>query len=285
MKGFFKKFFKSIFVGVGGVSPGLSGSVMMIILGLYRETVDAIASVFVNFKKKFMTLLPIVLGMGVGMLLFSKAIDFCLESFEMQTRYAFLGLIIGTLPLFYKETKKNGYKKRYYFFILGAFAVGFCLFTLNSQFFPEVTDPNFLQKILLGFAVITSSIVPGIDSAVILSSLGLYEIYVSSLANLDFSVLLPMVIGAVAGGLSVSFIISKLLKHFYAPTFSCLFGLFLGMIPNIFNESCVPAWNGATAVSFILMLLGLAVSLFMSNAEKNIERVKSLFGKNKEKTE
>lgn len=279
MKNFFIKFFKSIFVGVGGVSPGLSGSVMMIILGLYRETVDAIASIFKDFKKKFMHLLPVICGMGVGMLLFSKAVDFLLESFEMQTRYAFLGLILGTLPLFYKEAKKNGYKKRHYLFILGAFLISFSLFTLNRQFFPSVTEPNFLQSTLIGFAVISSSIVPGVDSAVILSSLGLYEIYVSSLASLNFSVLLPMALGALVGALTVSFIISKLLAHFYTATFSSLFGLFLGMIPTIFNESCTPSLDAKTLVSVLLCIFGFALSLFMGNAEENIKKIKARFKK------
>ena len=278
---FLKRFYKSIFVGIGGVSPGLSGSVMMILLGLYQETVDAIASIFKNFKKKFMTLLPVVMGMLVGMLLFSKAVDFCLESFEMQTRFAFFGLILGTLPLFYKESRKNGYKKYHYLFIIGAFAFSFCLFTLNDQFFPTVTEPSFLQSMLIGFAVISSSIVPGVDSAVILSSLGLYEIYVSSLADLNFSVLIPMAIGAAVGALTVSMLISKLLKHFYTATFSSLFGLFLGMIPTIFNESCVLALDTKTLVSIILCILGFGVSLFMGNAEENIKKIKAFLSRKK----
>jgi putative membrane protein len=271
MKRGFKNFFKSILVGGGGVSPGLSGSVMMIILGLYRNTIDAIATVFKDFKRKFLYLLPVVLGMGVGMLLFSKAIDFFLDSFEMQTRFAFFGLILGTLPLFYRETKKNGYKNRYYFFILGAFLLGFFLFSFNSQLFPTVTTPSFFEKVLIGFAVISSSIVPGIDAAVILSSFGLYDIYISSLSNLDFSVLMPMAIGVIAGAFTVSFIISKLLSHFYAQTFSTLFGLYLAMIPSIFTENCVLDYDLRTLVSVLLMIAGFALSFFLSRIEEKLK--------------
>ena len=271
MKKSVKNFIKSIFVGFGGISPGLSGSVMMILLGLYRDTIDAIASIFKDFWRKVLYLLPIVLGMGVGMILFSKAVDFCLEEFPMQTRFTFFGLILGTLPLFYREARKNGYKKHHYLFILGAFALSLCLFTLNDQFFPTVTEPNFFEGMIIGFAVISSSIVPGVDSAVILSSLGLYEVYVSSLASLNVAVLIPMALGAAIGALTVSKLISSLLKHFYTATFSCLFGLFLGMIPTIFNESCVPALNLDTLFSLILMLLGMALSLYLGHVEKRIK--------------
>ena len=56
----------------------------------------------------------------------------------------------------------------------------------------------------MGVAVAGSSIVPGVDSAVIMSSLGLYELYVSSIANLDMSVLLPALIGLVLGAAAIS---------------------------------------------------------------------------------
>ena len=100
-----KNFFKGIVVGIGGITPGLSGSVLLVIFGLYQKTVDSIGNLFRNFKKNLLFLIPLVLGMGIGILGFSKIADFFLASFEMQTRVFFLGLVIGTLPLFYKEVK------------------------------------------------------------------------------------------------------------------------------------------------------------------------------------
>ena len=37
-------FFKGIIVGIGGVAPGLSGSVLLIIFGLYQKTLDALGN-------------------------------------------------------------------------------------------------------------------------------------------------------------------------------------------------------------------------------------------------
>ena len=76
-------FFKGIVVGIGGISPGLSGSVLLVIFGLYQKTVDAIGSIFKNFKKNLLYLIPLFMGMGVGVILFSKITDFFLENFEM----------------------------------------------------------------------------------------------------------------------------------------------------------------------------------------------------------
>ena len=109
-----KNFFKGMVVGVGGVSPGLSGSVLLVIFGLYQKTVDAISTIFKKFKENLLFLIPLFLGAVVGVIISSKIIDFFLNNFPMQTRYTFLGLIIGTLPLFYSEVKRDGCKKKHY---------------------------------------------------------------------------------------------------------------------------------------------------------------------------
>ena len=46
-----KTFLKGIIVGIGGVSPGLSGSVLLIIFGLYQKTLDALGNFFKDLKK------------------------------------------------------------------------------------------------------------------------------------------------------------------------------------------------------------------------------------------
>ena len=186
-------------MGIGGVAPGLSGSVLLIIFGMYRQTLDALGSLLKDFRKNIAFLLPLVAGMILGVLAFSKVIDFCLRTFEMPTRFCFLGLIVGTLPMVWQEVKKEGFSKGYYFVILLAFALGIWFFTANPNAFPQVTSPNLLQKILLGAAVAMTAIVPGVDPAVFLSTLGLYRAYVAALAELNLAVLGPMVLGLAAG--------------------------------------------------------------------------------------
>ena len=160
-------FFKGIVAGIGGVSPGLSGSVLLIIFGLYQKVLDALGTLFKDVKKNLSFLLPIVAGMGVGVLLFSKVIDFFLNNYEMPTRFCFLGLIIGTIPLFYKEVKKNGFANWYYAVIVLAALLGTWIFTLNPDAFPQINHPNMVQSVILGVAVAATAIVPGLDPAVV----------------------------------------------------------------------------------------------------------------------
>lgn len=277
-------FLKGIIVGIGGIAPGLSGSVLLVILGLYQKTISAIGTLFKNFKKNVIFLFPLFLGFGVGVIIFSKVVDFLLENYEMYTRFAFLGLVLGTIPLFYKEVKKEGFNKKYYIFMAISFAIGLGIFFFNQNLFPTITNPNLVQSVFLGVAVAGSSIIPGVDSAVILSSLGLYELYVSSIANFDLAVLIPAGFGLAFGVLFISFIMNKLISKFYTATFSIIFGLFLSIIPNVLNESCVIGLNFQTLISFIMIFVGFGVSYFLGDIQGNIDKLKKLgekFSKNK----
>lgn len=262
-----KNFLKGIIVGFGGISPGLSGSVLLIIFGLYQQTLHAIGTLFTNFKKNVKFLFPIVSGMLIGVLAFSKVLDFLLNNYEMPTRFCFLGLILGTIPIFYKEAKKEGFSLKYYFVIAAAAAVGAWMFTVNTENFEQIVNPSVPQSVFLGVAVVATAIVPGLDPAVVLSSLGYYEVYISSLADFDVSVLAPMVIGVAGGGIVISYLMSKLFSRYYTATFSIVFGLFLSMIPNILNETCVLALNVQSAVAIVLMIIGFAVSFYLGVIE------------------
>ena len=270
-------FFKGIIVGLGGIAPGLSGSVLLIIFGLYQACLDALGTLFRDFRRKITFLLPLAAGIGVGVLLFSKMLNFFLANFEVPTRFCFLGLILGTVPLFYGEVKKKGFSKKYYILILLALALGTWMFTLNGDNFPQRSELNLVQCIFLGLAVAATAIVPGVDPAVFLSSLGVYEVYVRSLATLDFSVLAPMAIGLAIGAVVISFCMSFLFRRFYTATYSLIFGLFLSMIPNMLNENCTLGPNLISVISIALLIIGFLVSYFLGKLE---DRHKDTTGRN-----
>ena len=267
-----ERFFKGIIVGLGGVAPGLSGSVLLIIFGLYQKTLDALGNLLTDFRKHLRFLAPLVAGMFLGVLLFSKVIDFFLSSYEMPTRFCFLGLILGTLPMVWQEVRKEGFSRGYYLVIGLAALAGTWFFTVNPNAFPQVSDPTLLQKLLLGVAVAATAIVPGVDPAVFLSTLGFYEMYVKALANVDLAILIPMVGGLAAGAVAISFAMSWLFRRFYAASFSVIFGIFLSMIPNMLTADCVLGWNGVSAVSVAVLILGFMISWFLGDLPRHKAR-------------
>lgn len=280
-----KNFFKGIIVGLGGVAPGLSGSVLMVIFGLYQKTIECISSIF-NFKKlkeNLTFLIPLGLGMVGGVILFSNAVIFLLSEFEVYTRFAFLGLILGTLPLLNKEIRKEGFKPVYYAVIGVCFALGLWLLYSNS-FFSTVENPGILQSFILGISVAGSYIVPGVDSAAILNGLGMYQIWldITSIKILELQILVPAFFGLVIGILGISFIINKLMKRFYTATFSVIFGLFLSVIPSVIVEmktKFTVGLNAYTIGSGIAVIIGFLVSFYLSDIAGNNKKIKKLFKK------
>lgn len=272
-----KNFLKGIVAGIGGVAPGLSGSVLMVLMGIYEQTVDALGSIFKDFRKKLAFLAPLLLGMLGGVLLFSQVVDYGLRNFEFATRYTFLGLVLGTLPLFFHETRKKGFRRRYYFVMAASAIAGLFLFGMNTALFPSVTEPTFWQSAFMGVIVGLSSIIPGVDSAVILSALGYYDLYVAALAQLNFAVLLPELLGLAVGAVAVSAIMNLLLKRFYTPTFSVLFGLFLSMIPGMLNEKCVISSPLDGLIATACTVGGFLVSFYLGDLRRINEKIKAVW--------
>ncbi len=273
-------FLKGIVVGLGAVAPGLSGSILLVIFGLYQRIVNAVSTIFKNFKKNLLFLLPLGLGIGIGIILFSKLIVIPLEAFPMQTYYAFLGLILGTIPMVLREVRKEGFSKRYYIFMAVAFVAGAAFFLLNQGLFPDIVDPSLLQSVLLGLAVSAAYLVPGVDSFAILSSFGLYNLWLDSINTMNLSVLLPAALGLAVGAICISLIFNQLLARWYTGTYSIIFGLFLAVILNFIIKECPPpAADGKTAISILLLLLGFAASLAFSQ----LEALQAYIRKRKEK--
>lgn len=279
-----KTLLKGMVVGIGGIAPGLSGSVLLVIFGLYQKTVNAIGTLFKNFKKNILFLLPLLVGFGLGALLFSKIVDFMMSNAEFETRYLFLGLIIGTVPLFYKEMRKEGFAPKYYINISIAVLIGCFVFYGNVFSFPDVTSPTFIQSVAMGFTVAGSFIVPGVDSAAILSALGLYDLFYKSLARLAefdlevLSILLPAGVGLIIGALFISFIMNKLISKFYTGTFSIIFGLFLTVIPSVLNSSCVIKTLPMALWAIFLIVLGFCISFYLGDIKNNNIKIKKVIG-------
>ena len=80
------------------------------------------------------------------------------------------------------------------------------------------------------FLCLYGIVVPGVSSTIILMLLGIYNIYLTSVSNLYFPVLIPLGIGVILGSLYFMKLTKFLLEHFYAPTFYSIIGFTVGSI-------------------------------------------------------
>ena len=73
------------------IMPGISGSMVMVLLGVYTSVLTAISSMNIP------VLIPVAIGVLAGILLGAKVIHLCLRRYEQQTYFAILGLIAGSI--------------------------------------------------------------------------------------------------------------------------------------------------------------------------------------------
>lgn len=73
------------------IMPGISGSMVMVLLGVYTSVLTAISSLNIPI------LVPVAVGVLIGIFAGAKIIDICMKRYEQQTYFAILGLIAGSI--------------------------------------------------------------------------------------------------------------------------------------------------------------------------------------------
>lgn len=273
---FFMDFIKGMIIGIGAVAPGVSGGTFAVMLGIYDKLTDAIANIFHNFRKKVMLLLPLTLGVGAGVLGFSKVMKYLFEHHDAQIKFLFIGLMIGTLPSVVKEANKHGFKKRYLLpciLTLGITIIFVILENSVINIIPE-SNPGIIALLIYGVIIGFGTIVPGISSSFILMYIGAYELLLDGIVSFDFMVLIPVGIGFVLSILLFAKLISYLFRKAYGYTYYTVLGFVIGSILTIFPGI---EFNLEYLVGIVLCFIGFYLSYSLSGGLLNRHtRVKDL---------
>ena len=64
---------RGVAIGVANVIPGVSGGTMAVSMGVYDKIIGAVSGLFKHFKQSILTLLPLGVGMGIGIVAFGYA--------------------------------------------------------------------------------------------------------------------------------------------------------------------------------------------------------------------
>lgn len=100
-----KAFFGGAVACAAMIVPGISGSFMLVLMGLYNTVIGYVAMVkdfLVTFDFSILVQIikfcaPLGIGMIAGAILISKAIEFLMNKYHTETYYIILGLIGGSL--------------------------------------------------------------------------------------------------------------------------------------------------------------------------------------------
>ena len=104
---FFKDFIKGIAIGSGAILPGISSGVICVIFGIYETLLNCVLNFFKNVKQNFKFLFPIVLGIFFGIIIFGNILKYVFYAYPIQTKFIFIGLILGNIPALIKKACKK----------------------------------------------------------------------------------------------------------------------------------------------------------------------------------
>lgn len=300
----FLLFLKGIAIGMVNIIPGVSGGTLAVVFGIYDKFVNAIT---LNFKKiwankKFV--FPLLSGMLLGILIFSKLIGILYTNFPFQTNYFFSGLVLGSLPMIFSlmikkdglksETKsenaiseKNKLSVGEIVSIVVCALIGFAvviIFTILQTKYTEVITNEAMPKITFGLEVrifiagilgAIAMIVPGISGSLLMLMMGVYTIVVPCIPALfepskffhALFLLLPNGVGVILGLLCGAKLISFLLKRFSNATYACIFGLIFGSFFAVFPGFSDFKNFASVVICIICLAAGFCLAFFSSKID------------------
>ena len=80
-----KQILSGVVIGVANIIPGVSGGTMMVAMGIYDKLISSITGLFKEFKKSVRFLLPVGIGMVLGIVVLSKLIAIMFDVIPFQT--------------------------------------------------------------------------------------------------------------------------------------------------------------------------------------------------------
>jgi putative membrane protein len=278
------------FVGLAVIVPGISGSTVAIIFKLYDQFLYAIGNLFKKFKQCFAFLLPIAIGMVLGIFVGFISVKKLLEIIPFAVVCLFAGLMVGAFPAVKDELKgAKRTAKRVALFCLGLcipVAIGCVSAILASgadgvsavaDKFANVQWWHVVLALAVGFACGITQIVPGLSASAILMAIGWFSSLMNSV-SMTYWKSNPTVF-LVYGGLAVGFLLgiftfSKLLTYVFGKArhtaYALIVGLSLGSIVSMFCNGDIMeiyvdwAKNGVAILDLTLGIALFAVGVVVS---------------------
>lgn len=201
-----------------------------VLFGLYEKLVNSVLNFFKDIKKNFNFLFPLGLGVFVGVFLFGNILKFLFDRYYMPTSFAFIGLILGSIPLVIKQANINKVNFLHILCMIVTLSFSLYLVALEGNITNSLTFNSNSFLIIAGIITSAGIVIPGVSKTVILMLLGIYEIYISAIASLNLSVLIPIGIGFIIGGFLFLVLINFLFKIAKSYIYFAIVGFVLGSI-------------------------------------------------------
>lgn len=256
-----------VVLGVANIVPGVSGGTMAVILNVYDKLLNAISLNLTKLKRNIVFLGSIAIGAGLGIITFSKALQYLYDHHTMPTNFFFIGIIIGSIPMITRHIKEGKQKKRA---TLLPFIIAFAIMVVISIYSPDsgnqavvttLNVPVFIWLLIASAVSAFAMIIPGISGSFIMLILGAYTTVINTISEFNILMMVPIGIGCILGlGIGTN-IVKKLLKFHEKSTYLAILGLIIGSIFSLYPGF---NFNIEGLVSILLVIIGGFMSYYFS---------------------
>ncbi len=126
------------------VVPGISGSMLLLILGYYQPVLNLFSELKTNTWHALLLLVLFAIGIVIGFLTIAKLMKYLLNKFKRGTNWAIVGFVIGSLPALLIQFDYSSTS-------MDAFTIGISVFLclvmgIASFFFTKYIDKKINSK-------------------------------------------------------------------------------------------------------------------------------------------
>lgn len=242
-------------MGFMEVIPAVSGGNVAVVTGVFDDIIHCLKEIFrwqtvkqicslqwyaLYQRLRLVIILPLGIGAVVGMVSMAHALQRALEFAPWYLWAFFTGVLLFAAVRIATMVKQ--WNALTVFIALSALVLSASII-ITSKF---TVPSNPIWYLITGIVVSVAVILPGISSSFVLLLLGQYERILEAVSTLDFSVLIPLVCGAMLGFIAFVSVLEYCLQKYHNRTYAALAGLVLGSLPELWP------WTISTSASIIL---------------------------------
>jgi len=266
---------KGMVYGLTHLVPGIGGALILIVMGIYEQFVDAVGNLFVErnrWREHLGFLIPLGVGMAISMLVFSKVVTALADRYPVALAFFFMGLLIGTVPTVLRMLgKRKATPGRLLAFVAGL-AVVMGVRAIRRGLGEGAMASLDGARSAAYFAVTSfvaggASVTPGLDGSYVWMLFGAYNRVIAAIGNLldgviDWGILVPAGLGAVLGMLAFSKAIDTAIKRAPGAAYSAVLGLVVGALIGLWPQG---AGSASILVSMLCFAGGFAAAYGLSH--------------------
>ncbi len=226
--------FTGAVVGIAQVLPGVSGSWVAMVLGVYDDIIFGIAHFRGDIKGNLRLFMILALGLLPSVILSARLLSEALARYNFQTTLLVIGLILGSVPSIIGDARRRERTIKRSSWASGVTAfiviVPLVIFAIQAEgstggSAAEPAPLYLLYMVFVGFLSVATMLIPGVGGSLMLVVLGVYEPVIKAIGTVQIAILAPLALGGIFGLFVGARFMERLFRDFHQQMYVMVVGL------------------------------------------------------------